>query len=120
MSLAGLSDSCCVSGESMHCGSAGVERVMINIYPHENADRSGPLRLTWILALWLGIPEDKEINTAMRDKEAIRSDCERNILREDKKTFQDVDLVRICIIGNNTFTFVILAGLTITILNSLD
>lgn len=30
---------------------------------------------TWILALWLGIPEDKEINTVMWDKGSIRSGC---------------------------------------------
>lgn len=37
--------------------------------------RSGTQKLTWILALWLGIPEDNEINTAMRDK---REQLEKN------------------------------------------
>lgn len=39
----------------------------------------GPQRLTWILALWLGIPEDKEINTVMWEKEEIRSEYDQNI-----------------------------------------
>lgn len=42
--------------------------------------RSGPQELTWILALWLGIPEDKEINTVKQENEEIRSACELNIL----------------------------------------
>lgn len=30
---------------------------------------------TWMLALWLGIPEDREINTVMWDEKSIRSGC---------------------------------------------
>lgn len=56
-------------GESMQCSSTGLETVMINIQPQEKCRwRSGPQRLTWILALWFGIPEDKEINTAWGTK----------------------------------------------------
>ena len=79
MSFAGQSHSYCLFRESMHCGWTGVEEkepcLQIKFYMEK-----WNFWLTWILALWLGIPEDKEINTAMQDKETITCKCKKNFV----------------------------------------
>lgn len=62
----------------MHYDSAGVERIASSVISNANLNRwDGKLELpTWMLALWLGIPEDREINTAMKDNKAISSGLE--------------------------------------------
>lgn len=93
MSFAGQSHSYCLFSESMHCGWTGVEEkepcLQIKLYMEK-----WNFWLTWILALWLGIPEDKEINTAMQDKEPIRCKCEKNILLQEYKKFHYSPLVK--------------------------
>lgn len=53
--------------------STGVERIALSIVPWEVTDMRWKAETppTCMLALWLGIPEDKEINTAMKSKKTI-------------------------------------------------
>ena len=43
-----------------------------------STNRKKGTKLTWILALWLGIPEDNEINTVIMDKKCVSSICQWN------------------------------------------